>query len=311
MEVKRLYNHERRLIGILAAAAACIIIAIVFFAIRFTKDYFKEYLIDKDYDKLYAYIEKPDFSFEFFKAYMNYNYGGDIEIINLEKNKDQTIYDIKTDTGKKSIVLDKLNGKSIWVFNDYVYDWHIKVPKNAMITLENIEFENEDGEVVINSLPFAAYQMNISLENCESFNEKVLAGQKLTISMNISQSAIAACQDVINEYLSFKKDAVNLRVINEVSCVEKESGVYKEVVEQMEWLDDIDYKIRKELSELKVEKSSIDSDGIICVEVIEQWDTTIINSNGENKTTDKYRNSYFINTANGDFKIIQIKNEQI
>lgn len=310
MEIKRLYDREKKLLRTSLILIAFIILVGIFLIIRMGKDSFERYLITKDYDKLYTFIENPDFSFDIFNTYMDYNYGGNINIINVEKSKDYIKYVIQTDTGEKTIRLEELNNKGVWIFDDYIYDWHIKIPRLASISIENIQFDNRSGEVIISKFPFAVYKISVSSENCETYDEKVMAGQKLSIKMNITASAMKTCQQIISEYLSFKNDAINLGIINAVNCVEKESGVYNEVIEQVEWLKSIDYKISQELVSLVAERGTIDDDGVICVEMVEQWDTTIINENGENKTTDKYKNSYLINPGE-NFKIIKIINEQI
>lgn len=310
METKRLYDRERRLIIALIMAAAFIILTGILVIGRVGRDSFKDSLINKDYEKLYKYIENPDFSYNIFNAYMVYNYGGDIDIINTEKSADQIKYTIATDTGEKSITLEKRNGKDFWIFSDYVYDWNIKIPKNSKISIENMEFENKEGEVAISKLPFAVYQMNITAENCKDYNERVLSGQKLAIKLDIAPSAMKVIEEVIKEYINFRKNAINSGVINNINVVEKESGIYKEVVEEVEWLKNADYEISKEMNNLIIEKGTVDFDGTICVTAVEVWDTTIINENGENFTTDKYRNIYYINPED-NFKIIKIKNEQV
>lgn len=310
MEVKRLYDRERKLMRTLIILAIIIILAGIFLIITIRKDSFKDYLINKDYYKLYTFIENPDFSFDIFNTYMDYNYGGDIDIINTEKDENYIKYDIKTDVGEKTILLQEQKGKSIWVFNDYIYDWHIKIPPKANISIGTIQLENKGGEVILDKLPFAVYPINISSQYYEAYNEKVMAGQKINIKMNIASDTMKICEEVVNEYLNFKKDAINLGVINEVNCVEKGSGIYKEVMEEMEWLKNVDYKVSRELISILPEKCIVDDDGIICLEVIETWDTTIINGNGENITTDKYKNNYFIDPEE-NFEIVKIKNEQI
>lgn len=310
MEIKRLYNRERRLIITLIVAAVFIIFTGVLLITRVGRNSFKDYLINKDYEKLYTFIENPDFPLSIFNTYMDYNYGGKINIVKTEKKQNHIKYTIETDTGEKYIVLEEKNGRSFWIFNDYIYGWNIKIPKNARISIENIQFENKEGEITISRLPFAVYQMSISAENCKDYNEKVMAGQKLSIKMDIAQSAMNVSQEVIKEYISFKKNAIDFGVIDDIDCVEKESGIYKEVIDQVEWLKNTDYKISKELVSLIVEKGTVELDGTICLSVIEVWDTTIINENGESVTTDKYKNSYFIDPGD-NFKIIKIKNEQV
>lgn len=310
MEVKRLYDREKRLIMTIIIAGVFLVLTGALLIAKIRVSSFKDYLIDKDYEKLYTFIENPDFTFNIFNTYMDYTYGGDIKIINTEKNQGHIKYIIATDTGEKSIVLEEKNGRKVWTFNDYVYDWEINVPKSARIFIENMEFENIEGKVKINKLPFAVYQVSINAENCSDYNEKVMAGQKLSIQMDIAPGALKICREVINQFIDFKRNAINFKVIGDISCVDKDSGIYKEVIEQVDWLKNIDYKISKEMSNLMIQKYWMDFDGTICVELVEVWDTTIVNENGENMTTDKYKNIYYINPED-NFKIVKIKNEQI
>lgn len=310
MEVRRLYDREKRLIMSLILAGVFLIFTGILLIAKIKGSSFKDYLIDKNYEKLYTFIENPDFTYNIFNTYMDYNYGGDIKIINTEKKQGHTKYTIATDTGEKSIVLEEKDGTKFWAFNDYVYDWEINVPKSARLFIENMEFENIEGKVKISKLPFAVYQVRINADNCIDYNEKVLAGQKLGIKMDIDSGALKVCREVINQYIDFKSNAINFKVINDISCVEKDSGIYKEVIEQVDWLKNIDYKISKVMSSLTIEKCWMDFDGIICVALVEVWDTTIINENGENITTDKYKNIYYINPKD-NFKIVKIKNQQV
>lgn len=309
MEVRRFYDRERKYIRTFFIIAVIIIIAGVTAIIKFERKTFKDYLVEKNYEKLYSFIENPDFSFDIFNIYMDYNYGGEINIISTEKQNNYIKYIINTDVGEKTIILEKKEGRNIWLFNDYVYDWSISLPKKASIYIENQQLENKDGEVKIDKLPFAVYGLNIKSENCMDYTERVLAGQKLAIKLDVKPEALEICQEAIGEYLNFKKNAINFGTIDNIDCVDKESGVYSEVIEQMEWTKNLDYKISKTLSSLVIEKGSIDYDGIISVEAVEVWETTIINENGENIASDKYKNIYFINPYK-NFKIIKIKNEQ-
>lgn len=309
MEVKRFYDREGRYIKVFFIAAVILVITGVIAAVKFERKTFEDYLIEKDYEKLYSFIEKPDFTPEIFKIYMDYSYGGKIDIISREKHNNYAIYTIDTDVGEKMINLEKRNSRNIWLFNDYVYDWSIRVPKEASVYMQNQLLENKDGEVKVDKLPFAVYDLNIKMENCIDYKERVMAGQKLAIKMEVDLKSMESCREAIEEYLNFKKNTINFGTIDNITCVDKDSGVYREVIEQMEWTKSLDYKMNKVLSSLVIEKGDIDYDGVICVEAVELWETTIINENGENITTDKYRNLYFINPHEG-FKIIKIKNEQ-
>lgn len=310
MEVKRLYDRERRLITGLIIGAAFIILAGVLTVAPIGRKTFKDYLLDKNYEKLYTFIKEPDFSFNIFSTYMDYNYGGNINIINTEKSDNTIIYKVQTDVGEKFIMLQKKEGEIIWNFDDYIYDWKITIPKYASLFIENMEFENNEGEVLIGRLPFAVYQMRVTAKNCIDYDAKVMAGQKLSIKLDITASAMKNSKEVVNEYISFKSDAINRGLINNISCVDKDSGIYKEVVDQVEWLKNIDYKMIKELQDFRIENGWIDFDGIICLAVIESWNTTIISENGESKTYDEYRNMYFIDPED-NFKIVKIKTEQL
>lgn len=309
MEVKRFYDREIKLVRAFFIIFAFIVIAGILLITRFGKKSFSDYLLAKDYEKLYTFIEKPDFSIDIFNCYMDYNYGGEIKITNTEKDNNNIKYIINTDVGEKVISLEERRGKSIWLFNDYVYDWYIKLPKLASIYIENLQLKNNEGEVIIDKLPFAVYQLSVKSNNFEDYNERVLAGQKLIIKMDITPETIKICEEAIMEYLGFKENAINLGIIDDIKCVEKESGLYKEIIEQMEWMKTIDYKISRDLSDLLIEAAYLDNDGVICIDVVESWNTTIINENGENITSDKYKNSYFI-SSDENFKIIKIKNQQ-
>lgn len=309
MEVKRFYDREGRYIKIFFIAAIILVIAGVIAVVMFERKTFEDYLVEKDYEKLYSFIEKPDFTPDIFNIYMDYNYGGKIDIISREKQNNFTIYTIDTDVGEKTINVERKDGRDIWLFNDYVYDWSIKVPKGASVYVQNQLLENKEGEVKIEKLPFAIYDLIVKSENCVDFNERVLAGQKLAVKMEVDIKSMELCREAIEEYLNFKKNAINFGVADNIDSVDKESGVYREVIEQMEWTKSLDYKMSRALSSLSVERGNIDYDGVICIEAVELWETTIINENGENITTDKYKNLYFINPHEG-YKIIKIKNEQ-
>lgn len=310
MEIKRLYDRESKFLKGVSLIIILGMLIGVFFFISSNRDNFQGYLMKKDYKTLYGYMQNPDFSQEVFNAYMDYNYGGNIKIIKKKNADGYTYYRIGTESGEKVIKLRKEKRKVEWIFDDYVYNWTMELPAGADISLQNTPLENKNGKIVIDRIPFAVYEINGEMENCDRYYARILAGQKVEIKMNVSSNVMLSCRDAINQYLNFKQNAVNNRVINDIKCVEKDSGVYKEVLDQVEWLKNNDYTIKKDLQSINIEKGEIEDDGTICVDIIEVWNSTVINENGENKTTETFNNSYFIKPG-GKFIITRVRSIQM
>jgi uncharacterized protein YxeA len=310
MEIKRLYDRESKFLRGITLLILLGVIISVFFYITASRDNFEEYLKEKDYKALYGYLQNPGFSQEIFNIYMDYNYGGNIKVIEKKSDEDYKYYKIGTESGEKVIKLRKEKREEEWIFDDYVYNWSIKLPAAADIFLQNTPVENKNGQIVIESIPFAVYEINAQVENCDKYYARILAGQKVEIKMNVSSKVMLSCRDIISQYLGFKQDAINSKVIKDIACVEKDSGVYKEVLDQVEWLKNNDYSIRKDLQSINIEKGKIEDDGTICVDIMEVWNSTIINENGENKTTETFNNSYFIKPGSS-FIITKVRSIQM
>jgi hypothetical protein len=307
LELGRFYDREKRFIVFICLSLLFATLAFISFSIFKDRAIsFERYLLNNDYENLYKHINRPDFSQEIFKAYMNYNFGSDISIAKKTKNKNGINYKIITSQGEKIISLESDGKDYLWNFNDYIYNWVITIPKSAKLYIENQSFENKDGQVEIEKIPFGVYDIKVSMESCEPYSHRIMAGQNVEIKMSISKDTIEKCKNIINEYLMFKESAINNRFVSEVSCVDKQSGVYKEVVDEVEWLKTEDFKCTKSLIGIEVVNSTINKDNIIILDVKEIWSVKINNEGNLSEKNEEHFNRYFINTDD-KFIISQIK----
>ncbi|EYE88325.1 hypothetical protein Q428_08435 [Fervidicella metallireducens AeB] len=307
MEIRRLYKQEK--IFLLKESFSAALIIMLFYLIISSisfKNSFEEALKNMDYKKLYSYIESPDFSENIFKSYMKHNFGENYEIVGKNNLKDEIVFNLQTDQGVKNISVNKIKGKYVWIFNDYIYNWHIKLPNNARLFINGEEFKNIDGEVLISKIPFATYDVDVEMKNCDKYHSRLMAGQDMEIKLNVSKEVVKKCEEIIKEYLKFKENAVNNRKLIEINCIDKNSGVYNEVAEEIKWLNQQDYKINKKFISLKTENAVIDSNGTIYIDVIEQWNSYLIADGNKSNNIETNKIRYIIETLNG-FKIIQFK----
>jgi hypothetical protein len=306
MEVKRLYNKEIRFIAICILALMVIISSV--FAVMMLKNKnnkFEEYLVSKNYEELYSYIENPDFSLHVFKSYIDYNFGSNINIIDKAEKENEIQYKIKTLDGDKTIRLVKIDKKGKWLFDDYTYNWGINVPSNAQVYIEEQQIENNNGEVLINKIPFGVYNLKVAMENCKPYLERVMSGQNLSIKLSISDDTLNKCRVSIEEYLKFKENAINNKTIGDINYIDKSSGLYKEVLDEVEWLKTADFKTSKNLVNLNLVKGTIE-DGILIVEAVEKWNVKINNDGNISEKVEEHKNLYSL-VPGEKFIIHQIK----
>jgi hypothetical protein len=293
MEVKRLYNKEVRfLIAFISVVVILISAAFSYIIIRSNSDSFEKYLTSNNYNKLYSYIESASFSEPVFISYMDYNLGKDITIIDRIKTNDNITYKVKTSQGEKTINLTKKDKKYIWNFNDFTYNWQIGIPANAKIYVENEEVENKNGQALIESIPSGVYEVKVTMDNCNPYIAKIMSGQNIQIKLDLSDAALSKCKDTIEEYLKFKENAFNKRKIDNITSIDKNSGLYKEVVDEIEWLKTVDFKSTKSLAELTVVKGYLDEDERILIDVVEKWNVKIDNDGNVSEKIDEYKNTY-------------------
>jgi hypothetical protein len=299
MIFKKLYNKEIKFLFIWLIAILILTSTVIFTAFRKNTSKFETMLQSRNYDTIYSYIEKPDFSKEMFKKYMNYNFGDKISIISRNKKSESIDYVLKGINRDIAVNLVKKNDKYVWLFDDYLYSWHIKLPKSAKLYIEGERIDNNDGEIIINRLPFSIYNVKTFFVNIETYNENILAGQNLDIKFKLPEEAAGRCNEIIKNYLALEESAVNNKNIDGMNTdfLDLKSGIFKEITDEIEWLKKQDYKLTKKLISEKIVNSEISDDDIICVDVLEKWDVTIVyDKNTSHETQDNIR-KYFIKSG--------------
>jgi hypothetical protein len=309
MEVNRLYNKEIKfVIGCLLSLLILISSVVAIVISKSNNDKFEEYLANKNYERLYSYIEAPDFSLDVFKSYMDYNYGSEINLIDKTEKENEVEYKLKTPEGDKTIKLVKENKKYKWIFNDYVDNWNISIPANAQVYVQGELIENNNGQAVINKIPFGIYELKIIMENCKPYIEKIMAGQNISIKLSLSDDTLSKCRVSIEEYLKFKENAINNKTVGDIKYIDKSSGLFKEVVDEVEWLKTADFKTSRNLVSLALTNGTF-NDGIFVVEAIEKWNIKINNEGHISEKVESYKNMYSL-VPGEKFIINQIKTNQ-
>lgn len=241
----RLYDLERRFVIRKILFYIVPILFVLFLAYNNNRTVFEEALEQKDYKALYDLIENKDFTYQVFQDYIKYNFTNDFKITSKISKDDKLTIVISTKRGDKFIDLKKKRGKIYWNFNDYVYNWTIKVPKDAYVEVCGQHFENKDGIVTINKIPFAMYHVKVKLDGCEDYNNYVLAGQKIEVNLQLANSTKEKIASTVYEYLKFKENALQNKKVDEVTCLYTNSGIYTEVINEIEWIKSMDYDYEK------------------------------------------------------------------
>lgn len=306
MEVSRLYKKEKQFVIMIYSLIFILIlgaVALIFFKNRTSP--FERAMAGSDYKTLYKYIKNPEFSEGVFGAYINYNYGKSIEIIEKTKSKDAIEYKVKGTNGVKNIKLFKENNKFIWNFDDFTHNWGINVSEGASVFIEDQEYKSKEGLVLIEKIPFGVYNLKAKLQGCSDYEMKIMSGQNINIAMEISKDTIYSCNTVVKDYLTFKEKALNTRQVGEVDCLSKDSGLYKEMLQEVEWLKKQDFKSERKLISFEIKKGIIQS-GKIILDVYEKWDTKVTTDENQSTKIEEYNNRYVI--SQGEKYIInQIK----
>lgn len=295
MEIKRLYNKEKKFLLLKALAIFVMVTAASIFIFTKSNTTFKDYLIKLDIERLYEYIEKPDFSYDVFHAYMVYNYSGKLEIVNTIKDKNSIRYTVKGNNGEKNISLVKKKGRYFWIFDDYAYNWRVKLLKNAIVKIEKTLIKNIDGIAVVEKIPFGLYDICIESNVSDTYKAKILAGQNVEIKLKPSYLTVKKCEESIMKFLRFKESALKNKKIEAENSIVKESGVYREVVDEVEWQKANRYNILKELKSSDIKESIMDASGLVYVNVEESWEVTVNNDGRTEKKLEACNNTYIIN----------------
>lgn len=304
MEVKRLYNRERSFMVFASIMFISIAVTAVVLISSIKHDSFKENLIKGNYDSLYNCIENADFSREVFYAYMDYNYGKDKKIVSIKHSSNAIEYIVKGSQEEKVIKLYKKNRRYFWAFDDYIYGWEIKVPMDAEVMVEDMQFLNENGIVRITRIPFSVYEITIEAKNCEKFKSRMLVGQNISVRMKPSAYVIKRCKRSILEYLSFKE--LPIKEDLDTKCVDKTSGLYREVIDEAAWLKANGYLISKKIISMEIFDEFMDIYGIVYVTVKENWNIEVSNEGRIEAKNEIDMNTYRINPS-GNFMIEEVK----
>lgn len=311
MKVKRFYNLEIKFLlrKISIGVLPIIVLLIVLLSFKDNETIFEKSFKERDYRALYNLIDNRDFSFDVFQKYMEYNFPNDTVLKSkvVEKQKSTLIYTSKK--GDKVVILEKSNGKQNWKFDDYVYDWTIKVPLQAKVMVCGEELENKEGVVTIKKIPFALYDVKITLQGCEEYNNKVLAGQKIEVKLDLAKEVIDRCKQTISEYLKFKESSIQNKKVEEVQCLYNNSGLYTEVLNEIEWLNTIDYKYEKKLLGFEVLSAKLKYSGIIEIDVKENWEVKVKTDEMESTNNTSSLNKYIVEMGD-NYKITQINTIQ-
>ncbi|TDT61094.1 hypothetical protein [Fonticella tunisiensis] len=309
MEIKRLHKKETRFLVLICGLGAVLALSAMFlfyFIWGNKTGFFEKNLINNNYPQLYKFIENPDFNEGIFKAYMDYNFGNKIEVLEKVKSGEYIYIKVRGVQGVRNISLVNRNGKYRWEFSDYVYNWQIKVPEKAVVYVENNEVQNKEGIVQIEKIPFGVYNLKVVMRNCEPYTTRIMAGQKAEIKLEPSKEIVNKCKDYLWEYFKFKEGIINGGKPGEISCVDKGSGIYSEIIDEASLYADDNFKVTKKLMEYKIEKAYFNDEGNIILDVSEKWDVEINNQGEVDKKTENNKNKYVFKTDN-DIKLIQIK----
>jgi hypothetical protein len=101
MRIKKFYNREIRFLFVVLMFLASAVFVSFLLVNKKQADPFAEYLLNADYRALYGYIEKPEFSEEIFKNYVEYNFGRDTRVISRRQVGDNISYKVRTIAGNK------------------------------------------------------------------------------------------------------------------------------------------------------------------------------------------------------------------
>lgn len=293
MEVSRLYKKEKQFVIIVFTCIFAIVAGIIsIFLVKNRTSPMERALVKSDYKEVYKYIRNPDFTEQVFKAYMDYNFGKNLEILERNKSKSGLEYKIKGTNDIKTIKFEKDKGY-FWNFEDYIYYWTINAPKGTSVFIEDQEYKSNNGLIEIPRIPFGVYSLKAKLENYSDYETRIMAGQNIQIKMELSSDTIGKCSDVIKEYLSFKQTAINSKELGEVGCLSKSSGLYKELVEEIQWLKKQDFKTGKKLMDFEIKKGFLDDNNII-LDVHEKWEIYIKSDGNESTKVEEYNNRYTV-----------------
>ncbi|MCX7950678.1 MAG: hypothetical protein N2594_01855 [Clostridiales bacterium] len=311
MKVKRFYNLEIKFMlrKISIGLLPIIVLLIVLLSLKDNETIFEKSFKERDYRALYNMIDNRDFSFDVFQKYMEYNFPNDTVLKNKVEDKQKTTLTYTSKKGDKVVILQKNNGKLNWKFDDYVYDWTIKVPLQAKVQVCGEDLENKDGVVLIKKIPFALYEVKITLQGCEDYNNKVLAGQKIEVKLDLAEEVIERCKETIGEYLKFKENAIQNKKVEEVQCLYNNSGLYTEVLNEIEWLNSIDYKYEKKLLGFELLSAKLKYSGVIEIDVKENWQVKVKTDEMENTNSTSSINKYIVEIGDS-YKITQINTIQ-
>lgn len=311
MKVKRFYNLEIKFMlrKISIGLLPIIVLLIVLLSLKDNETIFEKSFKERDYRALYNMIDNRDFSFDVFQKYMEYNFPNDTVLKNKVVDKQKTTLTYTSKKGDKVVILQKNNGKLNWKFDDYVYDWTIKVPLQAKVQVCGEDLENKDGVVLIKKIPFALYDVKITLQGCEDYNNRVLAGQKIEVKLDLAEEVIERCKETIGEYLKFKENAIQNKKVEEVQCLYNNSGLYTEVLNEIEWLNSIDYKYEKKLLGFELLSAKLKYSGVIEIDVKENWQVKVKTDEMENTNSTSSINKYIVEIGDS-YKITQINTIQ-
>ncbi|MBZ4662831.1 MAG: hypothetical protein JG776_513 [Caloramator sp.] len=308
MHTRGLYDLERQyLLKRLIFILFFIFIFILLLLIKPKNDYtaFEKSLKEKDYKALYNMVMNKDFTYQVFEEYIKYNFGDEINIKEKQKTEDGYVLKVNSKTGDKILKIKKEKNKLYWDFNDYVYNWTLQVPLYSSVEVCGQIYENKNGFVTIEKIPFASYNVKIKLKGCEEYENRILAGQKVEVKLELAKDVVDKCKEAIYDFLKFKENAIENKKITEVQCLYTDSGLYKEVLNEIEWLKTVDYRYYKKLIDWKVVSAKLKHSGVIEIDVKEDWEVKIITDENESTNINTQYNRYYVEMGE-NYKIIQI-----
>ncbi|WDU82193.1 hypothetical protein [Caloramator sp. Dgby_cultured_2] len=98
--------------------------------------------------------------------------------------------------------------------------------------------------------------------------------------MKLKEEAIKTCLKSIEDYYTFYQNSINTLKVQNVSVIDKNSGLYKEVLDEIAWNKDLGNKVMKKILSYELKEAILESEKIK-IKIKEKWEIKI--EDGKNR----------------------------
>jgi len=109
--------------------------------------------------------------------------------------------------------------------------------------------------------------------------------------MKLKEEAIKTCLKSIEDYYNFYQNSINTLKIQDISVLDKNSGLYKEIMDEIAWNKDLGNKVKKKILSYELKEAILENENIK-LKIKEKWEIKIDDGKKQSQKSEEYEKYY-------------------